>query len=571
MDKKIAFIAYESPFAPCGGIAAVMGRLPGYMQDASGLGVIAMTPYHHNIPKTQKINNIVGNFSIEFEGQLISINIHKHLTEKWSWYFIEPIDYLLPPDGIKYFAGKPHPYLIVKGNPSVNAEKLRRDALLLGRSIHNTLDVVDPKAEWILMMQDWETATTVLDLASKGKHQNDKYKLFITLHNSYDSGVTDSHLLQVGINPVACPGDTVLQRAIPFVKYPVFTVSEQFALDLVEDDFQAQVMAPHLQELLKPRLLGVNNGPFIDLAFSRDMLQEVREGKLKRLQEWKAENRRTALNALKKFTPSEDKPLWGDLSQFDTNDSACWFVMAGRDDPRQKGYDVAAAAVESFLKVSTNHNGKARFFFFPIPGDEGLFGLDFLKILADNFPDKVLVFPFVWQEGFFATLCGANYGIMPSLYEPFGMANEFYLKGSVGIGRAMGGLLHQIVPFWAASSFSYAAEIRTMRWHSESAHPTGILFKERDHIVSVIKDWNGINTAQYATEETPTRPNRVQERLQYPLFRAMVHELKLSLTDAVNIEPTLYYRMLVEGIDFIQNSLSWERAAEEYVRNVIDV
>lgn len=42
MPKKIAFIAYEPPFAPCGGIAAVMGRLPGYVKDTSGLEVIVM-------------------------------------------------------------------------------------------------------------------------------------------------------------------------------------------------------------------------------------------------------------------------------------------------------------------------------------------------------------------------------------------------------------------------------------------------------------------------------------------------------------------------------------------------
>jgi hypothetical protein len=35
--------------------------------------------------------------------------------------------------------------------------------------------------------------------------------------------------------------------------------------------------------------------------------------------------------------------LWGDISQFEKDD-ATWFVMAGRDDSRQKGYDVLARA-----------------------------------------------------------------------------------------------------------------------------------------------------------------------------------------------------------------------------------
>ena len=51
MSVKLAFVTYETPFAPAGGIAAVMARLPNYVSKASGLETIVITPYHHKIGK----------------------------------------------------------------------------------------------------------------------------------------------------------------------------------------------------------------------------------------------------------------------------------------------------------------------------------------------------------------------------------------------------------------------------------------------------------------------------------------------------------------------------------------
>jgi glycogen synthase len=48
---NIAFVSYETPFAPCGGIAAVMGRLPARVQAASHVETIVVTPFHHRIEK----------------------------------------------------------------------------------------------------------------------------------------------------------------------------------------------------------------------------------------------------------------------------------------------------------------------------------------------------------------------------------------------------------------------------------------------------------------------------------------------------------------------------------------
>lgn len=559
MSCKIAFITYETPFAPCGGVAAVVGRLPRYLQKASGLDTIVITPYHHQIKKTASLQmEQAGNVGVPFEDIEITVNIFRYEDDdKGLWYF-------LLPDDRRFFAGKRHPYDVGESQDQI-AKNLKRDSLFFGVAAAKSLHVIASGVQWILSLQDWEAATTALALAT----QENSHKSFLTIHNSYDSGaVSESELWSVGINPDHCIGPTgtlaatVLERALPLTTGPVFTVSDQFALDLTQDKFQAEVMAPHLQKLLRLRLHGVDNGPFADIAVTDDILLDAARGNFKPLQDWKMDMRENALEALEKHTPSEKEPVWGNFSEF-MKDDAPWFVLAGRDDTRQKGYDVAVLAIERFL----NRKGNARFLFFPIPGDEGIVGLNFLEQLAEEYPDSVLALPFIFKAGFFAALRGATYGIMPSLYEPFGMANEFYLNGTPGIGRATGGIIQQIIPLRAISAFSRAVREKAERWHTASAQPTGILYRERDDIVSALDAWKSINAAEY--DNKGGAPNRVSERKNYALFQSMADELLVSIEDSIQVyhnDSRLYYRMITDGINYIRRSFSWKRAASEYAR-----
>jgi hypothetical protein len=294
-------------------------------------------------------------------------------------------------------------------------------------------------------------------------------------------------------------------------------------------------------------------------------MAEASRGNFEPIIEWKGNQKAEAIDALKKHDPTEEEPIWGDLSEFEKEDTI-WFALAGRDDTRQKGYDVAALAITEFLHGNEN----AKFMFFPVPGDEGFEGLTFLKNLAEEYPRNVLVLPFIWKKGYFAALRAAAYGIMPSLYEPFGMANEFYLNGTCGIGRATGGLLQQIIPLKAVSAYSKAVQERITRLHLFSAPPTGILYREKDGIETAINDWHGINEAKYSLSNDQN--NRVEERKKYSLFRAMAEELRLSIEDGIHIyqdKPILYYKMLVEGISHIQRTFAWERNAHEYLREIL--
>ncbi|HZD55288.1 MAG TPA: glycogen/starch synthase [Anaerolineales bacterium] len=555
MPGKIAFVTYETPFAPSGGIAAVVGRLPGYVFKASGLQTFVITPFHYRIDKTASQKGQMaraGRITVPFDGDQIPINLLR-LERQGSWCFLEVEDE-------RFFAGERHPYDVASRAEGMTSTLLR-DALFFGRAAARALPLLEPKETWTVMAQDWEAATTALAVAQETGLRADT---FLTIHNSYDSGATDADLLRFDLNPLLCPGKTVLERALTLVQEPVFTVSDQFALDFAEEILQSTVLAPHLKTVLSDKLLGVNNGMFTDLSIDPEILAQAQHGEVKPLQEWKQANRIQALKALDGFAPTKDQPVWGNLRKF-KRDQAPWFVMAGRDDPRQKGYDVACQAINDFLA----HGGRARFFFSPIPGDEGLPGLGFLRKLSQRFPESVLVLPFRLQEGYLALLQGASYGIMPSLYEPFGMANEFYLKGTVGLGRATGGIIQQIVPLRAAACFGHAVQRRSDRYYGASAKPTGFLYRERDGIATAVADWMTINAAGY--DPAGRSPDRVEQRSALPMFQAMASELRTAIEDAVRVyeeQPELYFEMLVEGIGYIQRTFSWERAAQAYVRHI---
>ena len=565
MNKIVAFVTYESPWFPAGGIAAVMSQLPCATEAAAQLPTVVVTPFHGSSAKIAALQmQEVGVFELLYGGAPIQVTV-LHYHAGCPWYFLKPAH--LPALQPSLFAGTRHAF-------DVSEEVLLRDSLLFGAAAVQALPAIarhqeaEPDSvEWNLIAQDWEAATAILAFASQKEAHG---RCHLTLHNSYDDFATTADLSRAGIDPNRCPGDTILHRALSIIEQPAFTVSEQFALDFTQDLLQREVMAPQLQTLLnRAPVVGVDNGPFKACAVADGDLRDAAMGKFDPLRAWKSSNRQKALTALDAHTPTDNEPVWGDKSQFHRDDSP-WFVMAGRDDPRQKGYDVAAAAVEDYLALHHDKPDCAQFLFFPIPGDEGLPGLEFLKALAAHFPQDVLVFPFIWVAGFTAALQGAAYGLMPSLYEPFGMANEFYLAGGcVGIGRATGGNLEQIVPLRATSACSRAVQIRADRYHGLSAHPTGILFREKDDIASAGRDWRGINDAQY--DRTGRSPSRVEQRRRYAVFQEVVRELRIAVEDGIRVyrrEPELYYRMLAGGVAHIQRTFSWQRAGQEYARKV---
>jgi hypothetical protein len=120
----------------------------------------------------------------------------------------------------------------------------------------------------------------------------------------------------------------------------------------------------------------------------------------------------------------------------------------------------------------------------------------------------------------------------------------------------------------AASCFHEAVESRTGRWHTFSAHPTGILYREPD-AYSTAEEWCQLN--KMSSGDDPAS-DRLAMRRNVHLFQSMTSELTAAIEDAVRIhtkDPTLYYRMILRGIQFLSSSFSWERNAREVARTLV--
>lgn len=219
---------------------------------------------------------------------------------------------------------------------------------------------------------------------------------------------------------------------IPLVDGPLSTVSQNFADELTTSPLHHDVFAEHLQNVLESKgLVGIDNGFFgkLNFPFSKNARSQAEQGNYEGIQREKWERREKlseVIEAYQRELVQSSRETWGaDLILSDPNLPV--FLVLGRDDPRQKGFDVVAAAIKMIPK------GKARYVFTPVPGDEGLVGLGFLKKLAEDRAGEVKVFPFRLDPApFTAFQEGSSFMVMCSLYEPFGAATEAYLTNACG-------------------------------------------------------------------------------------------------------------------------------------------
>jgi glycogen synthase len=235
------------------------------------------------------------------------------------------------------------------------------------------------------------------------------------------------------------------------------------------------------------------------------------------------------------------------------------FLFLGRDDPRQKGFDVAAEAIRRI------RSGRARYIFTPMPGDEGFAGLVFLRRLAEDRRGEVVVFPFrVDAELFVALQRGSSYMAMFSLYEPFGGANEAYLAGMPVVARATGGLVQQTMPHKNSALDPVGWQL-ARDFHDPDAKPTGFLFREPASEDNA-GGWQKIVECAYLREDSKT--DRVSDRKGIPLFDAMVDNAAQSLDAAIEMytsDQAGYAEMIYNGFTMLER-FTWDRAIIEYRR-----
>jgi glycogen synthase len=546
------FVTFEGPFAPLAGLAAVMRELPPRMAKVERCLTIA--PYFREIVRARpKLAEGIRSTGVKFtqpfgdEEHVVEVFEHvdaggfRSLLLAAEEFFTAPCDRNNPTNPL----APCNPYF----NPG-KPEQLLRDSLLLSAAAPRALVELGIDEDVILHLQDWETACAAV--AAKREMGLKSHASLLTLHNPYDQPIAASDWARVSKSrPIA---DSVLGNTLDAMAPPLTTVSESFARELTSDVLLSRVYAGHLQPQFAAKgVEGVANGAFRQVDLPADVLAAANKGDLGPLQKEKARRRNAMIQVLEEYRPRE---AWGRIDWDGFTGPV--FLFTGRDDSRQKGHDVAAAAIERLPR------GVARHIFGVVPGDEGLAGLSFLKRLASERAGEVLVFPFRMQRGYEELQRGCSFLCLFSLYEPFGGASEGYAAGAPVVARAAGGLTQQVRPM-ETRRLSAAARERAAIHHETLRNPTGFLFREEDPpLEEAIEAWRDIIDG--ADDGAPSESDRVQVRAKSALFRSMADEAAGALRDAIDLyqnDPAGYAKMIAAGCEMVAE-FSWERAIAKY-------
>ena len=528
--NTIVFVSYENHYAPWGGLAAVMKMLPPIM--SKSIKTVLISPFFSNNNRTKesidnkKLKETNLKDHIFYKGFSHTVNIYK------STEYLDFKDYsIFLVKSEKFFLSGENPYL-----DTWRFDSLIHDSYFFSKSIPVVLKLIRDEfpPPYILNLQDWETALVADLLPTSIPH-----KCVLTIHNPYDEYLYHDP-----------QGRTILQFTIPKMQ-GLSTVSEHFAYELNHDVLVHDVLSQKLIgqfQSLPP--IGINNGNFVKLSFPENISDPdlILNEKL---------NNRRIFNSLLKER-KDLTPKWGNKIDLIKSDIPI-FLIFGRDSPKQKGFDVAAAAIYNLLKRKGTNS--AHFIFAPVPSQFDLINLAYLEDLCREFGNNVMVFPFRLSKGYEELQKSVNYIIMPSYYEPFGAAHEGYASGTPVIGRATGGLIQQICP----KNYTSLPKLiqKYVGWyHNDIAKPTGYLYRE-DLNTETVDNWKYLLSTDFSKRRS------IQEPVDWrnPIFWSMVTELENVLEQAIILynekNKTSYCEMVLNGLNLFKK-YSWEKSAEQY-------
>jgi glycogen synthase len=533
--STVAFCSFENRFARSGGLSAVTTKILPYLKEIDDISsVILMTPFYSKIMDKEELTLTSNSFEVSFAHKTISVDVYEY-----TWDYEQPSkgslkEYYLKADGFFETEGKLHdPYTYDCHDHERNAALQLENALFFCKAVPLALKALNMRENIVCHLNEWQTSLVTLTvkeamldgtLESCGTVQ--------TMHNSYDSSIPRNLLSNLidssrrkKVSRLPFDVLSAYRIGLQLVDAPVTTVSEHFAEELTSDIIQTEHYAPHLQEILiTGGVTGVNNGMFVDFSpqfpkQEKHSLDEVRRIKLK--------NRKAFLKVLSTYKPAK---RFGDLTYLGRTisrlpDHIPIIVMSGRLDPIQKGYYVLLRAIETFAE------DEIKVVMTPmtvIPSD-----LDYFYEVACKCKGNVTVFPVRMKTGYHELQTGATFGIMPSIYEPFGAAVEYMASGTVNIGRATGGLVDQI------------------------DSKCGFLFKE-DAAFYTLNNMHAFVDTEHI----------IQARKTNPWAQNMADNLSMVIKKAVKVyqnHPDEYYQMILNGFRKVRQ-FSWEDNVKKYYK-----
>jgi len=539
--RAVVLLAFENRFASLGGLTPVMKYLPQQLI-RMGERVIFLSPFHGRHPamkaalKDGLLDRCFARTAFSMAGYEAVLTCYRDVTAEI------PSCYLEIPG--RFIAGEnPYGYS--------DQEKLLQDALAFSAAVPFACAKLGFTDDVLFHAHEWETApiavTSKLAVEQGVLRQT---RTVLTLHNSFDCGISAGHKRRFFGQDLR--GDTVLQCSIPFLSGPLVTVSTPFARELKSDPLQRTFFADHLQEAFSRNPpVGIENGIFgeASLPFTGVALSAAQEGRFEKLLTRKRTYRRRFLKIVER---GRDSRSVGKLA-IDSEDTATpVFFMTGRLDFMQKGFDVMFTAFERLRR------GQAKLFFCPSgTSGSGDRDLRFFKAIAARCAGDIEIWPFkIPRRVYDLFLKGSSFLLMPSLYEPFGSANEGLLSGTPIVARGTGGLWVQVNSACPVTVPSFYGRLRL---DGKRQFPTGILFREEYPDQKAAAEWRRL------LELPPAKRPAVS------LFTALVQSAHGALKEAISLyaQPETYARLILNGLTEVKN-FSWERAAKKYLE-VYDV
>jgi len=199
-------------------------------------------------------------------------------------------------------------------------------------------------------------------------------------------------------------------------------------------------------------------------------------------------------------------------------------LMSGRLDPNQKGFDIFLQTIDKFKE------DEIKVVLSPLPLRQS--DLNIFRKIAKSSQGNVTVIPIRMEQGFHELQIGSTFGLMPSIYEPFGAAIEYMVNGTLVIARKTGGLIDQI-----------------------DHEINGFLFKEPK------RNYNLQNIKRFMEASS-----QVELRQTNPWCQDMVYSLHKILKRAITLyqkENKIYYEMVLNGFTKARD-FDWQTSAKEY-------
>ena len=531
---QIIFASFESRFAKSGGLAAVtVNTLPWLQQVNEYKRSALISPFYPAIMDSAPLKNTGLKTSVIFGQRLVEVEIWSCTVPYQDPAPGEVQEYFLRAEG--FFTADnalKDPYIYYAEDPGANDAALRTSSLFFCKAVPAVLAALGFSTDTVIHAQEWQTALLSLTVKEAMiEEQLHSCAVIYTLHNPFDSYFTAAELKQaagaprqVRIEHMLAGGATAWQIGLQLADGPITTVSRNFAHEFTRDPIHTDHFAPHLQSIFqRGGVYGINNGPF--LPFSADFPKRDKHS-LKEIAARKKTKRAELLQVLEEYTPPQrfGRLTWKGGSITRLPDTVPILVMSGRLDPGQKGYDLLLQAIERFAP------DEIKVILTPLATRSG--DLDYFYQVAGKCDGNLTVFPIRMQQGYQALQSGSTYGLMPSIYEPFGAAIEYMVAGTAVIARETGGLVDQI-----------------------TNGVNGFLFRERpDH-------YNLEHIRAFAEAAAI-----VQWRKTNPWVLDMVAALEAALREAASLfadQPERYYEMVRQGFAAAAR-FSWEENARSY-------